>query len=228
MRATAAVATRAALVATSVVVATVASACGTAAPAARRTPPTTTTTTAPTTTTADPGMLPQTDALPAADTAFTARMQALWTAVVGNDPGAATTAFFPETAYLQVKAVADPAADFRDRLVAELAADIAAAHALLGPDATSAVLETVQVPARYAHWVPPGVCANRVGYYEVPNARLVYRQGGEERSFGIASMISWRGAWYVVHLGAVVRSGSGGVVDAPATGPGTAAPSSTC
>jgi hypothetical protein len=86
----------------------------------------------------------------------------------------------------------------------------------------------VQVPVPYAHWVPPGVCANRVGYYEVPNARLVYRQGGEERSFGIASMISWRGAWYVVHLGAVVRSGSGGMVDAPATGPGTPAPSSTC
>ncbi len=222
-------ANRVALVVTSVTVAALVSACGSPAPAARHAPPTTTTTTAaPTTTTTDPGALPQTDVLPTADTAFTDRMQSLWTAVVGNDPAAATAAFFPETAYLQVKTVADPRADFRDRLVAELAADIAAAHALLGPGAAGAALETVQVPAQYAHWVPPGVCANRVGYYEVPNARLVYRQGGEERSFGIASMISWRGAWYVIHLGAVVRSGSGGVVDAPATGPGIPAPSSTC
>jgi hypothetical protein len=76
--------------------------------------------------------------------------------------------------------------------------------------------------------VAPGTCYNRIGYYEVPNSRVLYRQGGVVRSFGIASMISWRGVWYVVHLGAVVRSGVSGTVDDPATGPGVSAPSSTC
>jgi hypothetical protein len=76
--------------------------------------------------------------------------------------------------------------------------------------------------------VSPGVCDNAVGYYEVPNARVLYRDGGRTSSFGIASMISWRGVWYVVHLGAVVRSSDAGVVNAPSSGSGVSAPSSTC
>ena len=67
-----------------------------------------------------------------------------------------------------------------------------------------------------------------MGYYEVPNARVVYSENGASRSFGIASMISWRGEWYVVHLGAVLRSSEAGAVDEPAVGPGSSAYSSTC
>jgi hypothetical protein len=109
--------------------------------------------------------------------------------------------------------------------LADYQLDLDSAHRLVGPGAR---FERVIVPIGFAHWVAPGVCYNRVGYYEVPNARLVYRQGGVERSFGIASMISWRGVWFVVHLGAVVRSGATGVVDDPAVGPGVSVPSSTC
>ena len=78
--------------------------------------------------------------------------------------------------------------------------------------------------AAYAHWVPPAVCDNRLGYWELPNARLVYASGGQVRSIGIASLISWRGVWYVVHLGAVTRTGAGGVVASPSAGPGTSSP----
>ena len=66
------------------------------------------------------------------------------------------------------------------------------------------------------------------GYYEVPNVRIVYSENGVVHSFGIASMISWRGIWYVIHLGAILRPGAGGVVDDPASGPGESIPSSTC
>jgi hypothetical protein len=62
----------------------------------------------------------------------------------------------------------------------------------------------------------------------MPNARVTYRAGGQLRSFGIASMISWRGVWYVVHLGAVLRSADSGTVDEPALGAGTSAYSGTC
>jgi hypothetical protein len=48
------------------------------------------------------------------------------------------------------------------------------------------------------------------------------------RSFGIASLISWRGEWYVVHLGGIVRSSPGGEVDDPEAGPGSSAPSRSC
>jgi hypothetical protein len=169
------------------------------------------------------GTLPQTRAFPSSTTpAFHAEMAALWRGVVSGDVRAAMPAFFPETAYAQVKAIASPRADWTNRLVHGYALDIAAAHALARPGAQ---LVRVDVPSRYAHWVPPGSCYNGVGYYEVPNARVVYRRPGELRSFGIASMISWRGVWYVVHLGAVGRSG---VVDDPEAGPGASAPSSTC
>jgi hypothetical protein len=134
-------------------------------------------------------------------------------------------AFFPQAAYLQVKAIADPAADWRSRLAGGYALDVAAAHRLLGAHPEAARLLRVQVPAGYAHWVPPGACDNRVGYYEVPNSRVVYTAGGALRSFGIASLISWRGVWYVVHLGAVLQAGS---VDDPASGAGVSLPSSTC
>lgn len=176
-----------------------------------------------------PGSLPQTHQLPSsASAAFRAEMAALWSGVRRGSLREARTAFFPELAYAQVKAIADPAADYRHRLLSEFGLDLQAAHGLLGAHAPDAQLLGVHVPEAYAHWVPPGSCFNRIGYYEVPNSRVVYRLGGSEHSFGIASLISWRGVWYVVHLGSVVRSSSGGAVDDPEPGPGMPAPSSTC
>jgi hypothetical protein len=177
----------------------------------------------------NPGTLPQTDQLPSAGTAqFHAEMAALWSGVTRDSLQGAMPAFFPEAAYAQVKAIADPQADFTARLVGDYQLDLTAAHALLGSQAQAAQLIGVEVPGSYAHWVDPGACYNRIGYYEVPNARVVYRLGGQVSSFGIASMISWRGVWYVVHLGAVLRPGAGGVVDDPSSGAGASAPSSTC
>lgn len=155
-------------------------------------------------------------------------MAALWAGIRSGSARVARAAFFPKLAYAQVKAIADPAADYRDRLLSEFALDLDAAHALLDAHAAAAELIAVRVPESYAHWVPPGACFNRIGYYEVPNSRVVYRLNGSVRSLGIASLISWRGVWYVVHLGAVERSGPGGVVDDPEAGAGTPVPSSTC
>lgn len=153
-------------------------------------------------------------------------MGALWRAITTGSADAGRSAFFPKTAYAQVKNLANPVADFEGRLFADFRLDVGAAHQLLG--GSNARLLDVRVIASYAHWVPPGVCLNRVGYYEVPNSRVVYDQDGHTRSFGIASMISWRGVWYVVHLGTVLRKAAVGVVDDPSPGTGTPAPSSTC
>ncbi len=177
----------------------------------------------------DPGSLPQTDQLPSADTpTFHAEVAALWAGVQKNSLAQAMPAFFPEGAYVQVKAIGDAQGDYTGRLVADYQLDLAAAHALLGSNPASADLVGANVPQSYAHWIPPGVCYNRVGYYELPNARLVYRQNGVVHSFGIASMISWRGVWYVIHLGAILRPSAGGVVDDPSVGTGQPVPSSTC
>jgi hypothetical protein len=155
-------------------------------------------------------------------------MAALWQAVRTGHPRAALTAFFPEGAYAQLKAIADPQSDWQSRLVGDFDLDLLAAHQLLGQDAARAQLVQVQVPPTFAHWIPPGVCENRDGYWETPNARVVFKEDGVVRSFGIASMISWRGDWFVVHLGAILRTGADGELDDPAVGPGTPVPSGTC
>jgi hypothetical protein len=154
-------------------------------------------------------------------------MRALWLGIREDSVRVALYAFFPLSAYEQIKAIGDPAGDYADRLVADYRLDLHAAHELVG-SGTGPGLMRVVVPAGYVRWVSPGACYNRLGYYEVPNSRLLYRVNGQVRSFGIASLIAWRGIWYVVHLGAVTRSGSGGVVDDPSVGPGTPAPSLTC
>jgi len=172
------------------------------------------------------GSLPQTSRFPSTTTApFQNAIHDLWLAVVTGNAGLAGPAFFPETAYAQVKAIASPQSDWQGRLWYDFKLDVAAAHALVGRDAR---FVRVIVPAQDAAWVSPGVCANKIGYWHVPGARVVYQRGGETRSFGIASLISWRGEWYVVHFGAVLRNGAYGVVDDPETGPGTPGPPGGC
>lgn len=155
-------------------------------------------------------------------------MTDLWLAVRSGRPRFGRPAFFPLAAYRQVKAIPFPAADWHNRLYADFRLDVAAAHSLLGRRARKARLVRVIVPAAEASWINPGVCANSIGYWHVSGPRVVYRAGGRTRSFGIASLISWRGVWYVVHLGAVLRNSAVGLVDQPAAGPGVPGPPGGC
>ena len=176
-----------------------------------------------------PGGLHQTRTRPSAQTrVFRAEMTDLWAAVVTGRASLAAQAFFPLAAYTQVKAIADPAADWHTRLFGDFRLDVTAAHHFLGRGARHDTLVRVIVPAGEAAWINPGVCYNAVGYWHVAGARVVYRHRGQLRSIGIASLISWRGRWYVVHFGAVLRAGAGGVVDTPATGPGVPGPAGGC
>ena len=172
------------------------------------------------------GGLPQTRAFPSArSAAFHNAMADLWLAVTTGDPRFGLPGFFPVAAYQQVKAEPYPAADWQDRLWYDFVLDVRAAHRLLGSGAT---LDRVIAPTAYAAWVYPGACYNKIGYWHLPGARVVYREHGTERSFGIASLISWRGVWYVVHLGAVQRTAVTGIVDQPAAGPGAPGPPGGC
>ena len=97
-------------------------------------------------------------------------MSDLFQAVVTALGSMAQPAFFPESAYLQLKTISNATSDYVNRLKADFTLDIGAAHALLGGDATGAKLLEVTAPSGFGHWVPPGVCDNSVGYYELPNA----------------------------------------------------------
>jgi len=172
------------------------------------------------------GALPQTRAFPRTDSAaFRNAMADLWLAVTTGNPRFARPGFFPVAAYQQVKAEPYPVPDWQDRLWYDFVLDVRAAHRLLG---SGARLDRIIVPKAYVAWVYPGACHNKIGYWHVPGARVVYREHGEERSFGIASLISWRGVWYVVHLGAVERTVVTGVVYQPAAGEGVPGPPGGC
>jgi hypothetical protein len=154
----------------------------------------------PTTTTVDPGALPQTKDLPRADDAtFLARMSVLWHGIVSGEPAPALPAFFPLSAYQQVKALPNPAADWHTRLVALYDADLRRLHASLGAEAASAEFLGIDVPAT-ATWMAIGSEYNKESYWRVLGSRVRYRVGGVSRSFIVQSLISWRGQWYVVHL----------------------------
>jgi hypothetical protein len=161
----------------------------------------------------DPGLLPQTHVLPRSDDAmFEAGVQDLWQAIVHDDATQALPFFFPKTAYLQVKAISNPSADYQNRLIAWYKLDIHAAHLLLGSQAASATLVGVTVPRSQAVWITPGVEYNKGSYYRVFGTRLTYKIGNRTASFGIFSLISWRGEWYIVHLGPSARSSNTGIV----------------
>jgi len=210
------------------------SAAGTGSPSAKSAPPTASVTpraTASAPPSARPvapgaGALPQTRAFPSTRTAaFDNAMADLWLAVTTGNPRFARPGFFPLAAYKQVKAIPYPVPDWQNRLWSDFVLDVRAAHRLVG---SGARLDRVVVPEKYAAWVYPGACANKIGYWHVPGARVVYRAHGQERSFGIASLISWRGVWYVVHLGALQRTVLTGIVDQPAAGPGVPGPPGGC
>jgi hypothetical protein len=126
-------------------------------------------------------------------------IEGLWQAVVADDPAPAMPFFFPLSAYLQVKAIGDPAGDWQRRLVGAYQQDIHALHARLGAAASNARLDGIDVPAT-ATWVQPGAEYNKLSYWRVYGTRVRFTVDGRPDSFTIASMISWRGRWYVVHL----------------------------
>ena len=151
----------------------------------------------------DPGTLPQTRARPPNEgPLLDAHVQDLWHAIVTDDAASAMPFFFPRSAYLTVKAIADPAGDYERRLVADFTEDIHALHVRLGAEPGRAGLGAFTVPAT-AQWIDPGVEHNAIGYWRVYSATLGCTIGGRPAAFPIASMISWRGEWYVVHLSSI-------------------------
>ena len=147
----------------------------------------------------DGAALPQTDALPSGDSSvFSLHARALWDAIATDAPVAGERAFFPLVAYEQVKAIPNPAADWRARLLAAFARDVHAYHGRLTPGAR---LVRIDIPESKARWMEPGSEGNKLGYDRVLDARLVWADAqGDEHTLPIKSMISWRGEWYVVHL----------------------------
>ena len=150
----------------------------------------------------DPGSLPQTRVLPGtADQGFQDRLRALWQGIVDDDPQEAHPFFFPKSAYIQLKALANAAGDYDHRLLGYFDLDVHAAHRLLGAGASRARLIGMDVPSGNAEWMLPGSEQNKIPYYRLYGSRVRYTLDGQQHSFGVFSLLSWRGQWYAVHFG---------------------------
>jgi hypothetical protein len=126
----------------------------------------------------------------------------LWRAVVDDQPAEALPFFFPLNAYVQVKGISDPVHDYQTRLIPNFDQDVQTLHASLGVAAGSATFTGVTVP-NAAEWIVPGVEYNKGSYWRVYGTRVSYTVAGRPESFEVSSLISWRGEWYVVHLGQI-------------------------
>lgn len=157
------------------------------------------------------------------------RMSSLFHDIVTDSLPLASRLFFPESAYVAMKMgrIPAPSADYRDRLAAFFRLDLGAYHDLIVAHGPVSFLG-VNAAAGDAQWIRPGWCENSIGYWHVPGVRLVYRQRNVVHSVAVASLISWRGVWYVVHLGPNPRPRNIGTVDSPALGRGVAGPAGGC
>jgi len=192
---------------------------------------TSTTTTAPVTTTTDPGQLPQTATKPPSSIgALNARFASLFAAIQTGNQSAADALFFPRSAYVSMKTgtLANPTSDYDERLLAFYRLDLAAYRAALGPHPGLTTFLGVNAIPSYAGVIPAHVCENNVAYWHLPGVRLVYKENEVVKSFSIASLISWRGVWYVVHLGPNPRPSNVGTVDQPSLGVGVPGPPGGC
>ncbi|NNN19261.1 MAG: hypothetical protein HKL84_05335 [Acidimicrobiaceae bacterium] len=150
----------------------------------------------------DQGLLPQTKAKPTSRGAgFDANVHLLWNAIVEGDPQIAGKFFFPLASYIQVKAISDPVHDYDTRLIFAFDTDLLAYHQELLKLGGSPKLIGLSIPSSQAQWILPGVEYNKGSYWRVYGSRLYFSVGGVTHSFPIYSLISWRGQWYVVHVG---------------------------
>ncbi len=178
---------------------------------------------------ATPGSLPQTTIEPNLDAGLNAQMHLLWRALKSDSSALANKVFFPRAAYLRMKTglIPNPGADYAHRLIGFFTLDVAAYHRLLG-ERPPVTFERVFTSPADAAWIAPGACENKIGYWHLPGVRLVFQRGSRVESFAVASLISWRGVWYVVHLGPNPRPQNVGTVDGFRSGPGTPGPAGGC
>ena len=128
---------------------------------------------------------------------------------------------------MKIGEIPSPAADYTGRLVGLFNLDVAAYHRVLISN-PSVTFERVLSSPTDAAWIAPGACENKIGYWHLPGVRLVFKRVGRIESVAVASLISWRGVWYVVHLGPNPRPLNVGTVDGFRSGPGTPGPAGGC
>ncbi|TAN25043.1 MAG: hypothetical protein EPN30_05505 [Actinomycetota bacterium] len=102
---------------------------------------------------------------------------------------------------MQVKAISDPVHDYDTRLMYAYHMDLLSDHEQLAKLGGTPKLIGLEVPQSRAEWILPGEEYNKGSYWRVYGSELTFSINGVSHHFPIYSLISWRGEWYIVHLG---------------------------
>ncbi len=126
------------------------------------------------------------------------RAQALFDAIVHDDPERGMGMFMSREVFRQIKGVADPDR-FYDRMLRLFHRDVHALHEQLGEDAPTATFLRLELSRRRG-WVEVRQESNRLPYWAQRHNWLYYRVGDDERRFEVRTMNAWADEWYITHL----------------------------
>ncbi|APR99918.1 hypothetical protein BCY86_03910 [Pajaroellobacter abortibovis] len=133
------------------------------------------------------------------------KADALWQAIVQEQPQKGMLFFFPLSAYEQVKAVSNPKADWKYRLISNYNRDIHELHQRFSTQSPHARFVRLEVLQGSMRWVNPEKEWNKLGYCQILGARLHYQltEGASTKRpimIPVRSLIAWKGEWFIVHL----------------------------
>jgi hypothetical protein len=110
--------------------------------------------------------------------------------------------FFPEPAFLQLKAIAKPA-DYYSQLVKWYEQDFVREQARFkgrGP------LVFKAMKGGSCKWKAPQTEANRIPYWSCYRRKIELTAGGQSETLEVRALINWGRQWYITHLGAIPKS----------------------
>ncbi|HET9238358.1 MAG TPA: hypothetical protein VFO10_13945 [Oligoflexus sp.] len=141
------------------------------------------------------------EALKAQIESFDSKAQRLLTALEKGAFADVKDFFFPEAAFLQLKAIARPA-DYYSQLVKWYEQDFTREQARFkgrGP------LVFKAIKGGSCKWKAPQTEANRIPYWSCYRRKIELTAAGQNESIEVRALINWGPQWYITHLGPIPK-----------------------
>ena len=129
------------------------------------------------------------------------RMASFFSGLRDYNNAEADKAFLPMPYYVVLKQGGGNEADWNNRLITHYHQQLAELRARFRSVLPGAVYNGYSVKSATAHTVRVGAEQNKAPYWQVYTTTMAFKdKNGQPHSFVINTMISFRGAWYVVHV----------------------------
>lgn len=138
---------------------------------------------------------------PLHDQALDQRMASFFAGLRDYNTAEADKAFLPMRYYVVLKAGGGNEADWNNRLIKHYHQQLAELRARFRNVLPGATYNGYLIKSSTAHTVPVGAEMNKAPYWQVFMTTMAFKdKSGKGHTFVINTMISFRGAWYVVHV----------------------------